>query len=100
MRPGRAGSGIKKGGFSFFTRNIFRCEPGKGGGDCKIEYFPPRESLVSDIPAGDGNVANLFLQCLSVFPSNRLSGCQVDCLYAQLFIRQEASLSQSSYPPA
>ena len=25
--------------------------------------FPPRESLVSDIPAGDGNVANLFLQC-------------------------------------
>jgi hypothetical protein len=39
VRPGRAGSGIKKGGFSFFTRNIFRCEPGKGGGDCKIEYF-------------------------------------------------------------
>ncbi len=24
---------------------------------------PARENLVSDIPAGDGNVANLFLQC-------------------------------------
>ncbi len=23
----------------------------------------PRESLVSDIPAGDGKIANLFLQC-------------------------------------
>ncbi len=26
--------------------------------------FPPRESLVSDIPAGDGKMANLFLQCI------------------------------------
>jgi len=28
---------------------------------CKL--FPARESVVSDIPAGDGNIANLFLQC-------------------------------------
>ncbi len=28
-----------------------------------IWFFPPREGLVSDIPDGDGNVANLFLQC-------------------------------------
>ncbi len=28
-----------------------------------IKLFPPRESLVSDIPAGDGNVSNLFLRC-------------------------------------
>ncbi len=30
---------------------------------CKKGYrflFPPRESLVSDIPAGDGKIANLF----------------------------------------
>ncbi len=27
------------------------------------EDFPPREILVSDIPAGDGQMANLFLQC-------------------------------------
>jgi hypothetical protein len=28
----------------------------------RLATFPPRESLVSDIPAGDGNVAKLFLQ--------------------------------------
>jgi hypothetical protein len=26
--------------------------------------FPPRESLVSDIPAGDGNIEKLFSQCM------------------------------------
>jgi hypothetical protein len=30
----------------------------------KTSLFPPRESLVSDIPAGDGKMANLFLQCV------------------------------------
>jgi hypothetical protein len=29
-----------------------------------FKLFPPRESLVSNIPAGDGNVANIFLQCM------------------------------------
>ncbi len=29
----------------------------------KIYLSPARESLVSDIPAGDGKMANLFLQC-------------------------------------
>ncbi len=28
-----------------------------------FKLFQPRESLVSDISAGDGNVANFFLQC-------------------------------------
>jgi hypothetical protein len=28
-----------------------------------INLFPARESLVSDIPAGDGKIENLFLQC-------------------------------------
>ena len=27
------------------------------------KLFPARESLISDIPAGDGKMANLFLQC-------------------------------------
>ncbi len=27
------------------------------------ELFLPRESLVSDIPAGDGKLMNLFLRC-------------------------------------
>jgi hypothetical protein len=30
-----------------------------------VTTFPPRESLVSDIPAGDGNIANLFLYSVS-----------------------------------
>jgi hypothetical protein len=36
-----------------------------GGGDNDVIYklFPPRESLVSDIPAGDGNIEKLFLPC-------------------------------------
>jgi hypothetical protein len=25
--------------------------------------FPPRERLISDIPAGDGNIEKLFLRC-------------------------------------
>jgi hypothetical protein len=28
-----------------------------------ITLFPPKESLISDIPAGDGKMANPFLQC-------------------------------------
>jgi len=38
-----------------------------------IKLFPPRESLVSDIPAGDGNIANLFLQCIARLPQSPLS---------------------------
>jgi hypothetical protein len=29
-----------------------------------IKLFPARESLVRDIPAGEGKIANLFLQCI------------------------------------
>ncbi len=29
-----------------------------------IEFFPARESMVSDIPAEDGNIANFFLHCM------------------------------------
>jgi hypothetical protein len=28
-----------------------------------IQFFPSRDSLVSDLPAGDGKTDNLFLQC-------------------------------------
>jgi hypothetical protein len=31
--------------------------------DVTYKLFPPRESLVSDIPAGDGNIEKLFLRC-------------------------------------
>ncbi len=28
--------------------------------------IPSRESLVSDIPVGDGKISNLFLQCMQI----------------------------------
>jgi hypothetical protein len=31
-----------------------------GKSDVIYKLFPPRESLVSDIPAGDGNIKKLF----------------------------------------
>jgi hypothetical protein len=34
-----------------------------GNNDVITELFLPRGSLVSDIPAGDGKVVNLFLLC-------------------------------------
>ncbi len=49
-----------------------------------IKYFPARESLVSDIPAGDGKTANLFLQCIitehmsrSIEKQNNLSAAEI-----------------------
>ncbi len=38
-----------------------------GNNDVITELFLPRGSLVSDIPAGDGKLVNLFLRCKS-FP--------------------------------
>jgi hypothetical protein len=34
-----------------------------GNNDVKTELFLPIGSLVSDIPAGDGKLVNLFLRC-------------------------------------
>ncbi len=34
-----------------------------GNNDVIYKLFPPRESLVSDIPAGDGNIEKPFLRC-------------------------------------
>jgi hypothetical protein len=35
-----------------------------GNNDVITELFLPRRSLVSDIPAGDGKLVNLFLRCM------------------------------------
>jgi hypothetical protein len=37
------------------------------GGNYDVIYklFLPRESLLSDIPAGDGNIEKLFLSCIA-----------------------------------
>jgi hypothetical protein len=37
-----------------------------GNNDVITELFLPRGSLVSDIPAGDGKLVNLFLRCRDV----------------------------------
>jgi hypothetical protein len=37
-----------------------------GNYDVLTELFLPRGSLVSDIPAGDGKLVNLFLRCMSL----------------------------------
>jgi hypothetical protein len=34
--------------------------------DVIFKLFPPRESLVNDIPAGDGNIEKLFYSVLKV----------------------------------
>jgi hypothetical protein len=39
--------------------SLTKLSPGAG----IIKLFPSRESWVSYIPAGDGKMANLFLQC-------------------------------------
>jgi hypothetical protein len=49
------------------------------GGNYDVIYklFLPRESLVSDIPAGDGNIENLFLRCnmVAVFVNSFIMYC-------------------------
>jgi hypothetical protein len=37
-----------------------------GNNDAVTEIFLSRESLVSDIPAGDGKLVNLFLRCMNL----------------------------------
>ncbi len=37
-----------------------------GNNDVIYKLFPPRESLESDIPAGDGNIEKLFYGVLTV----------------------------------
>jgi len=44
-----------RGSWNCFDQNFLGLGLGK--------LFPARESLVSDIPAGDGKLLNLFLQC-------------------------------------
>jgi hypothetical protein len=54
-----------------------------GNYDVIYELFLPRESLVSDIPAGDGNIEKLFLRYTVIFfrhvnSSKNISNSRVD----------------------
>jgi hypothetical protein len=44
-----------------------------GNNDVITELFLPRGSLVSDIPAGDGKLVNLFLRCIRLHKINHAS---------------------------
>ncbi len=44
-----------------------------GNNDVITELFLPRECRVSDIPAGDGKLVNLFLRC-TVHPLHTVCG--------------------------
>ncbi len=55
-----------------------------GNNDVIYKLFPRSESLVSDIPAGDGNIEKLFLLCkiaivLLLFLQNNVDGFRLAC---------------------
>ncbi len=57
----------------------------------KTKLFPPRKSLISDIPAGDGKTANSFLQCGSLIESDSLRepcGMQICYIYLRTTLRR------------
>jgi hypothetical protein len=60
----------------FLTYTVKNCLPFSRPWPVIIKLFPARESLVSDIPAGDGKIANLFLQCMQIIaiPINHAGG--------------------------
>jgi hypothetical protein len=46
-----------------FSRTRTGCHQPNSLWPVRIDLFLPRDSVVSDIPAGDGKIINLFLQC-------------------------------------
>jgi hypothetical protein len=50
--------------FLFPSRDVTTKLSLGGNNDVITELFLPRGSLVSDIPAGDGKLVNLFLRCI------------------------------------
>jgi hypothetical protein len=57
-----------------------------GNNDVITELFLPRGSMVSDIPAGDGKLVNLFLRCRSSEKSNILKPYYCTGYQSSLFI--------------
>ncbi len=52
--------------FPVFSRDVTIKLSLRGNNDVITELFLPRGSLVSDIPAGDGKLVNLFLRCTCI----------------------------------
>ena len=57
---------VKKG--QRFSRPQLRCHQSNSPWPGIIKLFPARESLVSDIPTGDGKISNLFYSVVTANP--------------------------------
>jgi hypothetical protein len=65
-----------------------------GNNDVIYKLFPPRESLVSDIPAQDGNIDKLFLRCTVLVGNQKLSPASTP-----FPVDMEAEITNCSSPP-
>ncbi len=68
----------------------------------QYDVFPPRESLVSDIPAGDRNIEKLFLLC-TLNADQKSFGCAWDPwprLCSRGHQMKEADQEQQQQPPS
>ncbi len=66
-----------------------------GNNDVIYKLFPPRESLVSDISAGDGKIVNLFLQCAFLFGRWGGGGVEhINCAVCSVYTRIKADIVQ------
>jgi hypothetical protein len=72
-----------------------------GNNDVITELFLPSGSLVSDIPAGDGKLVNLFLRCM-VYKSNAIQTWNCFLLrilnYAFFYPNQSCLLNRLVHP--
>jgi hypothetical protein len=64
-----------------------------------IKIFPPRESFVSDIPAGDGKTVNLFYSVAAMRSSYKLNILNIRCGCAKVSIAAYTHEPESLYPP-
>ncbi len=68
-----------------------------GNNDIITELFLPRGSLVSDIPAGDGKLVNLFLRCMYLLFSNAvLTVCLMGRRAEALMLNSAAQVASTS----
>jgi hypothetical protein len=58
-----------------------------GNNDVMYKLFPPRETLVKDIPAGDGNIEKLFYDVLVLLLDSCITvKAEIKCTYSDTFV--------------
>ncbi len=81
--------------FSKVVTNLFKTT---SAGELLIKLFPARESLVSDIPAGDGKTDSLFFTVYTFNPYEQQHGTTTShhiCTTA--FVYEKVRINQGSY---